>query len=107
MFATALWSLVALLGPSSSESTSQESSGVYVASVTINRDKCSYGIMDVVGLNSSELVASLTGYHSRSPEIGLVIWVSTGTPPRCVGSARRAAKAAGYLTVAIQRQSER
>jgi hypothetical protein len=104
MIASALL-LLMLTAPPPGNGTDQASSGIYLASVTVNVGVCSYGIMDVLGLSRSQLAGSLAGYHARDPNIGLNIWVSHGTPKRCVDGARSAAKAAGYVSVRLVRDA--
>jgi hypothetical protein len=107
MIAPALLSLVALFQPLPANRAPQNSRGIYLASVTGRGGRCSYGVMDVVGLARSALVGSLTDYHTRDPDIGLVIWVGRGTSQRCIQRAQSAARAAGYLDVHILREGER
>src|SRR4051812_31620234 len=103
MIAPALFSLIAWFQPPPpGNQAPQDSPGTYVASVTGRGGRCSYGIMDVVGLSRSALVGSLTDYHTRDPGIGLIIWIARGTPQRCIERAQRAARAAGYLDVHVQ-----
>jgi hypothetical protein len=107
MIAPALFSLIALFQPPPGNQAPQDSPGTYVASVTGRGGRCSYGIMDVVGLTRSQLVGSLTDYHTSYPHIWLMLWVGKGTPQRCIERAQRAARAAGYLDVRVQREGER
>jgi len=75
--------------------------GVLSVWISPGSPECTFSLMDVVGLDASRLEGGLRA--SYDPLVGVVISAPAGAPEKCVDDARKAAAAAGFRGVTVDR----